>query len=158
MASSSRFDMRAYAVSAAVARVRVQSDADLAAQMSLSMQGLAMSLDSPFQALTARCRDKAGGDPVRAATCDTISDVMFDHSDTLIARAIGGSIHKQLTGDSTRLDQAHQEVRAAGQHWAAATGFSPCGLERDVLKRFVRMGALGEVAAMKEDLRTPMPP
>ena len=76
----------------------------------------------------------------------------------MIARAIGGSIHRLATGDPSRLDQAHREQRAYADHWKPATGFSPCEDERQMLKRFVRIGTIGELAVMKEELRTPTPP
>jgi hypothetical protein len=158
MASSSRFEAYFGAAPAVVARLQVASDADLYAQSNLAMQATTLYRSPPYQPLTARCRDRAGGDQDRAAGCEAIGEVLFDHSDTMLTRAIGGSIHRLATGDSSRLDLAHQEQRALGEHWTAATGFSPCGAMRQMLKRFVRVGKIGELAAMKEDLRTPTPP
>jgi len=157
LASSSRFDMRFGAGMAAVARLRM-GDEDLAAQGTLVAQAVALSDFAPFQALTMRCRDKAGGDPDRVATCESIGEVLFEHSDAMITRAIGGAIHRLATGDSSRLDLAHQEERAYGAHWKPATGFSPCEDARQMLKRLAHVGAVGELAAMKEELRTPIPP
>jgi len=158
LASSPRFDVHWGTAAAAVAGLQVPSDADLAGQGNLAMQAVSLNGFPPFFALTARCRDKAGGDPDRVGLCENIGEILFNHSDSLLTRAVGGSIHRLATGDSSRLDQAHQEQRALGEHWTAATGFSPCGAMRQMLKRFVRIGKIGELAAMKEDLRTPMPP
>ena len=158
MASSSRFDTHFGAAAAAVARLQVASDADLAAQTYLVMQAVPLAMGQPFQAVTARCRDRAGGDQDRAAVCESIGEVLFNHSDSILSRAVGGSIHRLATGDPSRLDEAHKEQRALGEHWKPATGFSPCEDERKMLKHFVRIGSIGELAAMKEDLRTPMPP
>ncbi len=158
MASSSRFEAYFGAAPAAVARLPVESDADLYAQANLAMQATVLYRNPPYQSLTARCRDKAGGDMDRAAACEAVGDVLFNHSDTMLARAIGGSIHRLATGDPSRLDQAHREQRAFAEHWQPATGFSPCEDERHMLKLFVRIGAIGELAMMKEDMRTPMPP
>ena len=158
MASSSRFELHFGAGAAAVARIQVASDADLAAQTNLVVQVTPLEPIPPFQALTARCRNKAGGDQGVAAVCEGIGEVLFNHSDSMLTRAIGGAIHKQVTDDSTRLDQAHNELRAFSRHWAPATGFSPCNDARQFLKHFVRIGTIGELAAMKEDLRAPMPP
>lgn len=158
IASSSRFETYFGAASAAVARLQIASDADLYAQSILSMQAAVLYRNPPFQAVTSRCRDGAAGDKDRAAVCESVGEVLFDHADTLLTRAIGGSIHRLATGDPSRLDQAHREQRAFAEHWKPATGFSPCKDEREVLKSFVRVGTIGELAMLKEDLRTPMPP
>jgi hypothetical protein len=156
MASSSRFEVRSGAT-ASVAQLQM-GDADLAAQQTLLVQAVGMFDFSPYSTLTVRCRDRAGGDQDRAAVCESIGEVLFNHSNTMIARAIGGSIHRLATGDPSRLDQAHREQRAYADHWKPATGFSPCEDERQMLKRFVRIGTIGELAVMKEELRTPTPP
>lgn len=158
MASSSRFEAYFGAAPAAIARLQVASDADLYAQSSLAMQATVLYRNPPYQPLTTRCRDRAGGDQDRAATCEAIGEVLFNHSDTMLTRAIGGSIHRLATGDPSRLEQAHREQRAFAEYWKPATGFSPCEDERHVLKRYVRIGTIGELAMMKEDLRMPMPP
>lgn len=157
LASASRFDVRFDGAAAAVASLRLPSDADLAAQAELSMRAIPLGPLPPFQPLTLHCRDKAGGDAAMAATCETIATMLFDHSDALLARAIGGSIHKQLTGDASRLDQAHRESGAAGRRWAAEMVTTPCATERQVLKHMVRVGTVGEVAWMKEVLKESSP-
>ncbi len=150
LAASSRFDIRHQAGAAAVARLQLPGDADLAAQMVAAEKALPISMP-PFQSLTARCRDRAGGDADRAATCARIAEMLFEHSDSLLPRAIGGSVHKQLTGDAAWLDRAHQEQHSFGDHFAATVvDTSPCGAARDGLKYFVRLGAVGETGLLKE--------
>ena len=147
---ASRFDIHAHAGSGAVARLQLPTDADLAAQLNATTKAFGFSMP-PFQALTTRCRDRAGGDAALAATCSGIAGTLFEHSDSFLSRAIGGSVHKQLTGDATWLDRAHQDVRLVGERLAAAaTDPSPCGSSRDALKRFVHLGAVGETALIKE--------
>jgi hypothetical protein len=160
MAAASRFDDQSHAAAGAVAEMKVASDGDLAAQASLASQALGMSSGQGFPALPLNnaCRAKAGGDADRAKLCESIGDVMFDHSDSMLVRALGGAIHAQVTGDESRRARAQKESRAMGEHWTPATGFSPCGLDREVLRRFQRMGKLGEIAAMKEELHGAMPP
>ena len=158
MATATRFDTGSGAGSAAVARVKVLSDADLAGQADLATQAIGVSGLQPYAPLTVRCRDKAGGDSELAALCDDISDLMFDHSDALMTRAIGGSLHKLATGDPSRLDQVHREQQARIGHWSPGTGFSPCGAVRALMHRFVRIGQIGEAAAAKEELSKPVPP
>lgn len=71
--------------------------------------------------------------------------MMSEHSDWAIAQAIGGAVHKQLTGDATWLDRAHGDVRMAGEQFAAtAADRASCSGTRDVLKHFVRLDAVGE--------------
>jgi hypothetical protein len=158
VASSPRFDVHFGAAGAAVASLQVPTDADLTGQGVLAVQALGFEMMPSFAPLAQRCQDKAGGDAEMAVTCETIADVLFDHSDGFLTRSMGGAIHRQVTGDSSRLDQVRREQRAYGEHWKPATGFSPCEDERQTLKRIVRIGTIGELAMMKEDLRTPMPP
>ena len=158
MATSTRFDVGFGAGSAAVARVKSMSDADLAGQADLAVQAIGVNGSQPYAPLTQRCRDQAGGDRELATLCDAISDVMFDHSDGLMTRAVGGSLHKLATGDPSRLDQAHREQQERASHWSPNTGFSPCGATRAMMQRFVRVGQVGEAAAAKEELSKPVPP
>jgi hypothetical protein len=158
MATSTRFDVGFGAGSAAVARVKLMSDADLAGQADLAVQAIGVNGSQPYGPLTQRCRDQAAGDRELAVLCDAISDVMFDRSDGLITRAIGGSLHKLATGDPSRLDQAHREQQERSSHWSPNTGFSPCGATRAMMQRFVRVGQVGEAAAAKEEMSKPVPP
>jgi hypothetical protein len=158
MATSTRFDTGSGAGSAAVARVKATSDTDLAAQADLAVRAIGVLGAPPYGQLTQRCRDKAGGDSELAALCDGISDVMFDHSDALVARNVGGALHKLATGDSSRLDQVHRELQEHARHWSPGTGFSPCGAARSLMQRFVRVGEIGEVATVKEEMSKPVPP
>ncbi len=157
LASATRFDTRFGAAPAVVARVRAPSDADLAAQSSLAMQAIPLDLGAPFTVLTSRCRSKAGGDSQMAAACDAIAGRMIDHADSFLTRAVGGSIHKQVTGDGTRLDDIHQETSAYGQLWSAQVDEAPCSGERQMLRRMVQIGEHGEVALMREELKAQKP-
>lgn len=153
LASASRFDTHFGRAPAAVARLRVSSEDDVSAQLSLAAQAELFDLGEPFRALTFRCHDKADGDADMAAACNAIAAVMFDHSDSQLARAIGGSIHKQVTGDPTWLDRAHHEVHDYGELVGPQlNGPSECANARSVLKHWVRMGERGEVALMRESI------
>jgi len=158
MATSTRFDVGFGAGSAAVARMKLLSDADLAGQADLAVQAVGINGSPPYAPLTQRCRDQAGGDRELAQLCDAISDVMFDHSDGLMTRAVGGSLHRLATGDPSRLEQAHREQQERAAHWSPGTGFSPCGATRAMMQRFVRVGQIGEAATVKEELSKPVPP
>jgi hypothetical protein len=159
IATSSTFDVHFHAGAAAVARLKVASDADLAAQASLSMGAMMLAELAPSSALTTRCRNKAAGDAEMVVACETISAIMFDHSDTFMSRNIGASLHKLATGDGSLLEQARREEGTIGQRWAAEWGGTPCSADCGLLKQIVRLGAHGEVALMKQELKaaTPLP-
>lgn len=107
IAEASRVEIRTYAGAAAVARVQV-ADADLAAQTLALIQGLAMPLP-PVSPLTKQCQDRAPDDRELASICLRIDELLYEHSDSFLWRAIGGSIHKTMTGDASWLDRAHRE-------------------------------------------------
>ena len=112
IAASSRMDIHYFASAAAVASLDLP-DVDTAAQSMAVMQSLA-TLPAPFQALTTRCRNRAGGDAELASTCSRIAELMYEHSDSIIGRNIGGSLHRLVTGDASWLDRAHREEHQVG--------------------------------------------
>ena len=157
MAASSRMDIHFLAGAAAVASLEVP-DADTTAQSTATMQALA-TLTPSFSALTARCGNRAGGDPGLAATCSSIAELMYEHSDSIIVRNIGGSLHKLVTGDAGWLDRAHQEEHQAGAIMIpTAAESAPCGSQRQMFKYLVRLDKVGEVALMREKLRAASAP
>jgi hypothetical protein len=157
IATSSTFDVHLYAGAAAIARLKAASDADLAAQALLSMRATSLVGLPPFSGLIEHCRNMAGGDAEMAATCETISEAMFDHSDTFMSRNVGASLHKLTTGDGSLLERAHREEGVVGRRWAAEWGGSACSADRGLLRQMVRLGTHGEVALMKQDLKSSTP-
>ena len=157
IASSSRMEGHYFAGAAAVANLQMP-DADLAAQSIATMQAT-MPLSAPPQPLTQRCRDHAGGDADLAATCARIAALMYEHSDTVIWRNIGGSLHRLVCGDASWLDRAHHEEGQVGASMMpAASDSAPCGAQREGLKYFVRLDKVGELALMREKLRAASAP
>ena len=150
LASASRFVTRFGLPAAAVAGVRLATDADLAAQASLALQAIAFAPWPSYSPLTSRCRDKAGGDPQMAATCDAIANRMMEFTDSLMTRAVGGSIHKLATGDASRLDKIHREISDYGKRVSAQRDEAPCSGERQTLRHLVQVGERGEVALARE--------
>ncbi len=150
MASARRFDLYWGAGPAAVARLPMSRDADLAAQVGLAMQAVSVAPLPPWGELMQRCRDQAGGDPGLARLCDAIGGKMFDHSDTLLARAFGASLQKQATGDARHLEQVHRERAALAGSSPPDPGPAPCAAEHEVLRYFVHVAAVGELAAARE--------
>jgi len=156
LGTTSRFQMSFGAAAAAVARVKPANDDDLAGQTVLVMQAVPFQLWPPFQGMTIRCKDKAGGDAAMATTCDHVADVLFDHSDEMLPRMVGASLHKLATGDATRLDRAHAEQKALAEKWGtqvAEEADSPtCEHARRFLRHFILVGKVGEVEAMKQEI------
>jgi len=156
LGTTSRFQMSFGAAAAAVARVQPASDDDLAGQTVLVMQAVPFQLWPPFSGITIRCKDKAGGDAAMVATCEHVADVLFDHSDGMMPRAVGASIHKLATGDGTRLDRAHAEHKALAEKWGtqvAEEADSPtCEHARHFLRHFILVGKVGEVEAMNQEI------
>jgi hypothetical protein len=143
LAESTRLDIHFFAGSAAVARQRMR-DVDLAAQTTSAMQAIGTA-EPPFQSLTRRCHNLGGGDPALAATCDRVAAVFYEHSDSFIGRAIGGSLHRLATGDPTWLDRAHQEQHERAGFAMPESDGGPCGLHRATLAQFIEMDKFGEL-------------
>ena len=155
LASAARFDTYAFAPIGAIASRGLENEADLAAATEMALQVLTQSLtySPPYQALTQACNNKAAGNEAVLRQCLAISDVMFDHSDTLIARAIGGATLYLATGDASRRDLFRTEQVAFSRHWSPATGFSECKTLREQAKRLLRRAQIGEVEAQREQAR-----
>lgn len=155
LASASRFDTYTYAASGAVASLGLENEADLAAatEMVVQVLGQSAAVPVPYQALIQTCGNKAAGNEVVLRQCLAISDVMFDHSDTLIARAIGGATLYQATGDASRRDLFRAEQLAFSRHWSPGTGFSECKTLREQAKKVLRSAQIGEVEAQREQGR-----
>ena len=160
LALASRFDTYAFAPIGAIASRGLENEADLGAASEMTVQVLGQSVAPlpPYQALTETCSNKAGGNEAVLHQCLAISDVMFDHSDTLIARAIGGATLYLATGDASRRDLFHAEQLAFSRHWSPATGFSECKTLREQAKRLLRSAQIGEVEAQREQARQFVPP
>lgn len=155
MAASARFDDRSQGPAGAVAAAAPDDDEGLAAVSALTIRAIGLSAADamPITTLTSACRNRAGGDVNRVQQCQAISDVMFDHTDSLLLRAVGASLYYQSTGDASRRDIARAERATFGAHWSPATGFSECQEFRSSLKRAVRRARLGELEASREEAR-----
>ncbi len=156
MAASSRMDVHFHAGAAAVARLQL-ADADLTAQSMAVTQALGVE-SPPASPLTTRCRERAGGDADLASSCSRIAAVFYDHSDSLLWHAIGGSLHKLVTGDPSWLDRAHREQRSMGSAQSGAVDDTPCGAQRSLLRHIVRMDAIGELKLVREARRAASAP
>ena len=156
LASATRFDVPFASIVGAIAAHVPQDDTDLAAVTELAVKavGEAAALPFPsFQPLLRACRRQAGGDVALAQQCRTISDVMFDRSDTLVVHGMSGALLSQTTGDGSRRDFIVAERAVAEARWSPATGFSECHEMRDSLQKMLRRAQVGEVEAMREQAR-----
>jgi hypothetical protein len=156
LASATRFDVRYAGVVGAIAIRVPKDDPDLAAFNELAIKTACDAAAMPFpsfQPLLRICRGQAGIDVALAQQCRTISDVMFDHSDSLVVQGMSGALLWQTTGDDTRREVIRAERAMAEARWSPATGFSECREMRDSLKRLLRSAQVGEVEAMREQAR-----
>jgi hypothetical protein len=83
---------------------------------------------------------------------------MFEHSDSLFLQAVGGTLYAQATGDGSLREAAQHERDALAPHWMPGTGFSECGVALEILRKFRREAQVGELQAVRERLREPIPP
>jgi len=156
LGATSRFDMGFGAAAAAVARVHAPDDADLAGQTDLAMQAVTFELWPSFIGVTQRCKDKAAGDAAMVTTCEHVADVLYAHSDGIMPRVVGASIHKLATGDATLLDRARAEHQDLAEKWGAqvqaGVDAPACDHARSLLHHFVLAGKVGVVEAMKQEI------
>ena len=156
LAAAARFDVYFGSAAGAVASRATRDEADLAAAADLAGRALAQGASLPlpsFEPLIQVCRDQAGGDAALARQCVAVSDVMFAHADTLLAQSMSGALLLRTTGDASRRDLVRAERAVVAARWSPATGFSECHDMRDSLKKWVRLGQVGEVEAMRERAR-----
>ncbi|MGN6527022.1 MAG: hypothetical protein ACTHL8_11575 [Burkholderiaceae bacterium] len=160
MAAADRFEDRAFAPAGVVAERVPDEDDALAAGVDLSVRAMGMSAAemAPISELTRACRQQAGGDPNLAQQCRAVAERMFDRSDTVLLRAVGGALYAQATGDPSRRELAHEEQVAIASHWSPSTGVSECGSTRDLLRKLRREAKVGELQAIRERLGEPIPP
>jgi hypothetical protein len=156
LAQATRFDVRYASVAGAVAS-RVPKDVqDLAAVNELAFRAFSQTSVLPFPPflpLVQACRGQGGGDEELARACRTISDVMFDRSDSAMTELVSGALLLETTGDPSRREFIRAERAVAAARWSPATGFSECHDMRDSLKKLLRSAQVGEVEAMREQAR-----
>jgi len=107
-----------------------------------------------YQPLVSACRRDALRDSNRRQTCDAIAELMAERSDTLIERAIGGAVGRQLGWPDERIERMRAEQSAFGES-AGFAGIEPrellgCAAIKRVTDELRRKARLGEVGAMRE--------
>jgi hypothetical protein len=160
IASSKRFEDRPFDTAAIISEQLPNDPESLAANSALTMQALNRSMGQlmTMRALFDTCRDQAGSDSNRVQLCAVAADVMFDHSDTLLLRTLGGSLHLQITGDSSKRDQVRAEMAHLAVSWKPPASDSECGQIRETMKQLQHKAEVGEIVAARESLRAPVTP
>jgi hypothetical protein len=160
LASTTRFNDGRFLAPAAVAARVPDNDADLAATGDLATEAMLKTFGdiTPVAVLLDACKGNAGGDAGRARQCQGISDTMFDHTDSVLLRAMAGALQARTTGDNTKRDLARAERDQAAKAWSPATGFSECAALRDTLKSMRRKGEIGEPEETRERVRAVVRP
>ena len=145
LADATRFDVHEFAAAAVVARVPLTNPADLAAQhlaATLAYNALPMP---EYGSLLKHCPDGVASDPQRRGVCERIAHAMYEKSDAFVSRAIGGAIHKHLTGDASWLERARQDLRFSMAHVSDGMDASACASERYTLARMIQFDTVDQV-------------
>ena len=159
LASSSTYDSRWGAAALSVARLPLPDEGDLGGVHDLVLRTIAYEPSPPFQAVTGRCRDKAGGDAALADQCERIADLL-DRSSEFMPRLVGASIHDLATGDPRRLEKVRVEQRELLARWSKTRDTeadfekSPCDAARRTLRHLMLSGRIGERAAMLQEIES----
>lgn len=158
LVGASRFEDRYHAAAAAVAAQR-PAEADVSAQLGTVVDTVVkLTASPPVLPVIQACRAGAGGDAARATLCDTVAHTMYEHSDSLMSKALGASLHAATTGDQSLREQARKERSALGAAWLPGDAEMPfCDMARDMMRGVERMGRLGEHEAARERLRAAAP-
>ncbi len=149
IAESSHVDLRPFAGAAVVSRLQLENPADLAAQHDTAMRTLTFEMPG-WSSLTQRCKDGAGGDPALASWCARVATLMFENTNDYWPHAIGGSMHRLLTGDKSWSDRAHQDAIVMAELAKSEQIDAPCAGERQTLKHLVRVAAIGQLRLVRE--------
>jgi hypothetical protein len=152
LAAARRFDSRVQEIGAAVVThlpdpAPMDDDALTLATMALGEIFVSSTTGSE---LAEVCRNRAGGDPARAAQCVAIGSTMYDHSDSMTTYQMGGVLVYLGGGDPSKRDAARAELRTLARRYGDQLPDEPCESVRFVMKRLVRAGQVGELAAFRE--------
>ena len=125
LAGSTRFDDRLYTQLEPILSAARDNPEDQRAAEVLSVMGVGMAAAQTLNlsVLSKGCRNPAVADANRSQLCTKIADLLFEHSDTELARSFGAAITKRMTGDGTR----GELVRSEQQFWIENDLVAPRG-------------------------------
>lgn len=124
--------------------------------------GLQSTVSLPSYApFVSVCRREALRDSNRRQTCDSIAELLAQKSDTLVERAMGEAVGRQLGWPQERLERMRAEQDAFVT--SAYAGIEPrnamgCDAIKRVTDDLRRKARLGEVGAMRDWLAHEAPP
>jgi len=113
------------------------------------------SWDSAFFTL---CKNHSTDDPALSQRCISIASAIYDHTDQVGQRFRAGNLLFQLTGDPARRDAARREIKALSDRTYKDMPNEPCSTARYVMKRLLRQGQIGDLAAWREEAGMPAKP
>ncbi len=161
LASVTRFDDRAQEMEAAVLMHAPLDGANDVATYNLAAKAWqSLSASGLFPPLVSLCQAHAGGDAAVESQCATIATTMFEHSDSWALRFSGASLTVHVNGDEARRKAARAERAALSSQALKNASPSPsrCGFLRFEMKRMLREGQIGDVAALREAAGMPSKP
>ena len=157
IAHSERSEQRFLAVTGEVlAHMRSDDEADLPATLALAVDAAGVDAARQFpnyQNLTQTCRGAELTDANRRQTCAQIAELMFERSDTLLERLIGGAIGGRVGWPQERIEAARGQYSAYTQSIlakSASAAAGSCAAMRQDLHVFEERARLGEVGAVRQ--------
>ncbi len=160
LAMATRFDSRWHLAGATVVAHAPSAAADSGASLGLAntaemLMARGESWDSAFFAL---CKSHSADDPVLSQRCILIASAIYDRTDQVSQRFRAGNLLFQLTGDSARRGAARSEITALSGRTNKHMPDEPCSAARYVMKRLLRQGQIGDLAAWREEAGMPAKP
>ena len=163
LATVTRFDGHAQEMEAAVLTHAPADGANEVATFDMAAQAWRSLWPSGlFPTLISLCQAHAGGDVAVENQCTTIATTMFEHSDSWALRFSGASLTAHVSGDETQRKAARAERAALSAQAIKNSSPSPspsrCNFLRSEMKRMLREGQIGDVAALREAAGPPAKP
>ncbi len=151
LAASARFDERFYAQLQPVLAAASDDPDDQRAAEAVSVMGIGIAAGQTlvFGPLLKGCRGTALADANRVQLCTKVADLLFDHSDAHLARQLGASMTRILTGDIRCNGQVVEEQ----QFWiandpVATRGCAELHRQLDFIRSLATRGSHGTYTAM----------
>ena len=157
IATARRSDQGFFAVPGLIVAAGSSDDGSLLAASTMMIEAIgaqSASILPAYQELTSTCKGAVLRDANQRQTCAAIADVLADRSDTLIERAIGAAVGKQIGWPAERSDRMRGEYSSyLAASWPAqpdAFADTACGVLRRGLDRVRRQALIGETGVLRE--------
>ena len=154
IASAQRSDIGYFDAAGAI--LAAMPDGDDAKLARWAMASAALGIEAtvalpPLQVVTAACRGDALRDANRGQTCAGVAESLSERSDTLIGRAIGVAVGRQIGWPAERSDRMRGEYDAYVSSMAPAVeqaedlGCARVQRDLDSVQRHARLGEIGSL-------------